>query len=89
VPDHPVALKLLQASGPLAVTSANLSGEVEARDASGVLAGLEGKIEMIVDGGLTPGGLPSTVIDCTSWPAVILRQGPISHEQIFSELDGV
>jgi L-threonylcarbamoyladenylate synthase len=78
MPDHPVALALMRRSGPLAVTSANKSGGENASTAQEVLAQLDGRIELILDGGRTPGGLPSTVVDCTSAELAILRQGPIT-----------
>lgn len=78
MPDHPVALALLRHTGPLAVTSANLSGEPSATTAEEVYAQLKGRIPFILDGGQTPGGRPSTVVDCTGRELVILRQGPIS-----------
>jgi L-threonylcarbamoyladenylate synthase len=82
MPDHPVALKLLRRTGPLAVTSANLSGEPSACSAGEVYAQLSGRIPLILDGGQTPGGKPSTVVDCTGPELVILRQGPISEGQL-------
>jgi L-threonylcarbamoyladenylate synthase len=86
IPDHPAALELLLATGPLAVTSANPSGEAEARDAYQVLDRIGTMIELIIDGGLTPGGLPSTVLDCTAQPPSILRAGPIAENEIESVL---
>jgi L-threonylcarbamoyladenylate synthase len=83
VPDHPVAQQLLRAVGPLAATSANLSGTIEAIEATEVYKQLGGTIELIVDAGVTPGGRPSTVIDCTVKPATILREGPISSDRLF------
>jgi L-threonylcarbamoyladenylate synthase len=82
IPDHPVALALLQAAGPLAVTSANLSGQANTRTAQEVMAQLGGKIDLILDGGETPGGLPSTVVDMTGEAPVVLREGPISASQL-------
>ena len=78
MPDHPLALALMRRTGPLAVTSANRSGAENAVTAQQVYAQLGGRIELILDGGQTPGGLPSTVVDCTGAEAVILRLGPIS-----------
>ncbi len=78
VPDHPVALKLLQLAGPLAVTSANLSGEKSTTTANEVLQQLNGRIHLILDGGSSPGGMPSTVVDCSGTEPVILREGPIT-----------
>jgi L-threonylcarbamoyladenylate synthase len=86
MPDHPLALALLRQSGPLAVTSANLSGGANALTAGEVLAQLEGRIPLILDGGPSPGGSPSTVVDCTGSTLVILRPGPISLEELMQAL---
>lgn len=82
VPDHPVARALLQAAGPMAVTSANLSGQPSPRTAGDVMRQLNGRIPLVLDGGETPGGLSSTVVDCLGTEPVILREGPISLEDI-------
>ena len=82
IPDHPVALALLKATGPLAVTSANISGAENSMTADQVLEQLNGRFHLIIDGGRTPGGVPSTVIDCTTTEIEILRDGPISLKQI-------
>jgi len=86
MPDHPVALALLKRSGPLAVTSANLSGEPDATTAQEVLDQLGGRIPLILDGGRTPGGQPSTVVDCLGEEPVILRAGPLTYEQLVAAL---
>ncbi len=77
-PDHLVAKKLLELTGPLAVTSANRSGEPNSLTAAAVLAQLAGRIDLIIDGGPVPGGVPSTVVDCTTADPTILREGPIT-----------
>lgn len=82
MPDHPFALALLRASGPLAVTSANRSGETSPQTAGDVLAQLDGRVELVLDGGQCPGGVPSTVVDCTGAELRILRQGAILAEEI-------
>ena len=82
IPNHEGARALLRASGPLAVTSANLSGEASPCTAEEVLDQLGGRIDMILDGGRTPGGVPSTVVDCTQEKLAILRGGPINSEEI-------
>ena len=87
IPDHAIALELLKASGPLAVTSANPSGAKEARDSAQVLDSLAGMIDLVVDGGQTPGGYPSTVLDCSLEPPRVLRQGPISLPDILARMD--
>lgn len=82
VPDHPVARALLQAAGPMAVTSANISGEVSPKTVEEVSRQLSGRIPLILDGGETPGGVPSTVVDCLGTEPVILREGPIPLREI-------
>ena len=82
MPDHPVALALLREIGPLAVTSANLSGEDNTTTAEEVHRQLNKRVHLIVDGGKTSGGVPSTVLDCVSTPLSILRQGPITLQSI-------
>ncbi len=82
VPDHRFTRELLRAAGPMAVTSANLSGQPSPCTADEVLGQLTGRIAMILDGGRTPGGVPSTVVDCTREDFVILREGPIKLEEI-------
>jgi L-threonylcarbamoyladenylate synthase len=82
IPNHPVALALMDETGPLAVTSANLSGQDNTTTAQEVMAQLKGRIHLIVDGGQTPGGVPSTVIDCTSKELKILREGPLSAQDL-------
>ena len=86
VPDHPFALKLLAQVGPLAATSANRSGSPDSRTAAEVFAALSGRIELVIDGGETPGGVPSTVVDCTVNPPALLRAGPISIQEIEAAL---
>lgn len=84
MPDNPTALALLRMTGPLAVTSANVSGENNANTAEEVHRQLNGRVHLIVDGGKTPGGVPSTVVDCISACLKVLRQGPISLEDLES-----
>jgi L-threonylcarbamoyladenylate synthase len=82
VPDHPVARKLLSAAGPMAVTSANLSGQDNPLTAEDVHRQLNGRIPLILDGGETPGGVPSTVVNCLGTEPVVLREGPITSKDI-------
>ena len=86
VPDHEVVRALLRLAGPMAVTSANLSGQPSPTSAEEVLAQLDGRLELIIDGGKTPGGIPSTVVDCTGLEIKILREGPISLRELLSAL---
>ncbi len=86
IPDHPVARALLRAAGPMAVTSANISGQASPTDAQEVLRQLNGRIPLIIDGGVTPGGIPSTLVDCLGGEPVLLREGPLTRAQILSVL---
>ncbi|MFH1185257.1 MAG: L-threonylcarbamoyladenylate synthase [Chloroflexota bacterium] len=86
VPDHPVALALLGVSGPLAVSSANLSGNDSPVTAAEALRQLDGRVEIILDGGTTPGGIPSTVADCNGDELVILRPGPLTLQELQAAL---
>ena len=86
VPNQDFARSLLRCAGPLAVTSANLSGRESPRMAEEVLDQLNGRIPLILDGGLTLGGIPSTVVDVTGMEPIIIREGPITLEQIKSIL---
>ena len=75
---HPIAREIARKlGGPLTATSANLSGATECSSAAEVLAQLEGKIDGIVDGGITPGGKGSTIVDATISPVKVLREGVI------------
>jgi L-threonylcarbamoyladenylate synthase len=83
VPDHPVVQALLQElNAPLAATSANLSSHPAPATAGGVLAQLEGRIDLLLDGGRCPGGVASTVLDLTVHPPKVLRAGGIPAAQI-------
>lgn len=82
VPDLALARALLRAAGPMAVTSANASGQPSPTSAEQVLRELDGRIPLILDGGRTPGGIPSTVVDCTKKEPVILRAGPVVLDEI-------
>jgi len=86
VPDHADARALLRAAGPMAVTSANISGGLVSSTAQEVLDQLNGRIPLILDGGSTLGGVPSTVVDCTGDSPTILRGGPISLEALLIAL---
>ncbi|MCG7343900.1 threonylcarbamoyl-AMP synthase [Sporosarcina sp. ACRSL] len=83
MPDHPVALTLLQTlGGPLAAPSANRSGKPSPTEALHVMTDLQGRIPLIVDGGRTGVGVESTVIDMTVDPPAILRPGGVTREMI-------
>jgi len=86
MPDHPVARGLLRATGPMAVTSANISGKDNPETAQEVMSQLNGRVHLVLDGGKTLGGIPSTVVDCTGGEPVILREGPVTLEDIQNTL---
>jgi L-threonylcarbamoyladenylate synthase len=83
MPDHALTLALLRTlDAPLAATSANLSGEPAPDTADGVLAQLEGRIDLLLDGGRCPGGVASTVVDLTVDPPAVLREGAIGLDAL-------
>jgi L-threonylcarbamoyladenylate synthase len=84
-PDHPVALELIRATGPILATSANRSGEPDTLGADDVLiafARQQDELVAVVDGGAVRGGVASTVLDLSVTPARIVREGPITREQL-------
>jgi len=86
IPNHEFARNLLRLAGPLATTSANLSGGANPRTAQEALEQLYGRVELVIDGGEVVGGVPSTVVDCTRAEIVILREGAISAALLFEAL---
>jgi tRNA threonylcarbamoyl adenosine modification protein (Sua5/YciO/YrdC/YwlC family) len=87
VPDHPAPRALAKRLGPLPTTSANVSGEPDARDASEVATRLGVAVALVLDGGPTRGGPASTVVDCTTVRPVIRRVGAIPPAAITAVLD--
>jgi L-threonylcarbamoyladenylate synthase len=86
VPDHKVARALLAAFGkPVVAPSANRSGHVSPTRAEHVLADLDGRIDLILDGGATPVGVESTIIACLGEPAM-LRPGGLTRAAIEATL---
>lgn len=82
MPDHPVALSILERTGPLAVSSANLTGEPAAETADDAEQMLAAKVAVIVDAGPSLGGVPSTIIDATSGTPKLLRLGALSVAEL-------
>ncbi len=77
-PSHAVARGLVRAlGGPLTAPSANPTGALPPRTADGVLAYFPEALDLVLDGGTTPGGAPSTVVDVTVHPPRILRRGAV------------
>jgi L-threonylcarbamoyladenylate synthase len=87
MPAHVLTLALLREVGaPIAATSANLSGTFSPLDAQEALLHLDGKFELILDGGPCPGGVDSTVVDTTGGAVKVLRESAISARDIYQAL---
>ncbi|MDI6703866.1 MAG: L-threonylcarbamoyladenylate synthase [bacterium] len=83
IPNNKVVLSLIkEIDVPLATTSANIHGNPSPTEAHEVLHDLEGKIDLILDGGKTTLGIESTVLDVTTLPPIILREGSISKREL-------
>jgi len=90
IPNHPFVLKLLRELGePLAATSANLSGTPAAVTADEAIANLDGRPALLIDGGkvTVTGGASSTVVSIVGGNTAILRQGPVSLDDIQAVLN--
>jgi L-threonylcarbamoyladenylate synthase len=89
VPDNRIALALIKGTGmPLIGTSANKSGSPSPITADEVKAQIGSKIDYIIDGGTTPLMIESTIVDVTSDPPKIIREGAISRKDIESTISG-
>jgi L-threonylcarbamoyladenylate synthase len=82
VPDNDVALAVLGAVGPMAVTSANTTGEPPATTAAAAQQQLGDAVSVYVDGGAAAGGPASTIVDCTGVDPIVLRPGPITGDEV-------
>jgi L-threonylcarbamoyladenylate synthase len=82
MPQHPVALELLAATGPLAVSSANISGQPPALIAADARSQFEEEVEVYLDGGPSMMGIASTIVDVTTHTPRILRVGAVTLEQL-------
>ncbi|MCK4519004.1 MAG: threonylcarbamoyl-AMP synthase [Candidatus Omnitrophica bacterium] len=89
VPANEIARKLLEECRmPLCVPSANFSGNPASNNSSGVIISFDGLIEVIIDASFAGGGVESTVLDVTSAPYVLLREGAIALGELNKELRG-
>ncbi|MFN2624760.1 MAG: L-threonylcarbamoyladenylate synthase [Mycobacteriales bacterium] len=88
MPMHPVALDLLVETGPLAVSSANRSGEPAPTSAAAAKAQLGTAVAIYLDAGDAGEGTASTIVDCTGAQPRVLREGAISRRQIESVVGG-
>lgn len=86
MPDHELAREILERTGPLAVSSANRTGEPAAIDADDAERMLGGSVEVIVDGGAGENAVPSTIIDATDTRPRLLRAGAIGVEELDATL---
>jgi L-threonylcarbamoyladenylate synthase len=82
MPDHEAALELLSRTGPMAVSSANLSGHPAATTADEAEVMLGDSVRVILDGGQSPDAVPSTIVDCTGPEGRVLRRGAIPVERL-------
>ena len=84
LPDHPVPRRLAALMGPLAASSANISGRPPATNAARVAEALGDQLGLILDDGEVRGGVASTVVDCTSesTPPRVLREGAIAAAEV-------
>lgn len=88
MPLHPVALELLRDVGPMAVSSANRSGQPPATTAGQARDQLGERVPVLLDGGPAGAAVPSTVVDLTADDPVVLREGAVSVAQIGEVLGG-
>jgi L-threonylcarbamoyladenylate synthase len=86
VPADAATIALLERAGPLAVTSANLTGEAPATTADEAEEALGGSVTVVLDGGPSPVGEPSTIVDVTGTNPRILRLGALSARRLESVL---
>ncbi|MFD5620253.1 L-threonylcarbamoyladenylate synthase [Streptomyces yangpuensis] len=82
MPLHPVAIELLTEVGPMAVSSANLSGHPAPEDCDAAREMLGDSVSVYLDGGPTPGIEPSSIVDVTGKVPVLLRAGALSADQL-------
>jgi len=83
MPDHAVALGVLRAFGsPLVCPSANRTGRRAPMSAADVLEDLDGTVDLVLDGGSTDDRTPSTVLDLTTQPARLLREGKLGRAEM-------
>jgi len=87
VPAHDGARRLLTAfAKPIAAPSANPSGQISPSRAEHVVKGLDGKVELVLDGGACENGLESTIVDCTGARALLLRPGGVTRDALAAAL---
>lgn len=89
VPDHEVALELLGRTGPLAVSSANLSGADPAVEAADATAQLGDAVAVYLDAGTAGEQIPSTIVDCTQEVPRVVREGALTLTDLRRIVPGI
>jgi tRNA threonylcarbamoyl adenosine modification protein (Sua5/YciO/YrdC/YwlC family) len=87
MPLHPVALELLREVGPMAVSSANISGRPPASSAAEAQEQLASSVDLYLDGGPSGAPVASTIVDLTGSEPRILREGEITRQQVSEVLE--
>lgn len=87
IPNHPVALKLLEENGPMATTSVNLSGEDPLNDYDEIVNKYTDQVDMIYPNDLKSSKISSTVVNMTTNPYELIREGEISFKDILNFLN--
>ena len=87
MPLHPVAIEVLRAVGPMAVSSANVSGRPPAITCDEALEQLGDSVSVYLDGGRAPKGQPSTIVDITGASPRVLREGAVTTAEVAEVLD--
>lgn len=88
IPNHPVTLSLLRVfPHPLVSTSANISGKPAPQTGDALYRLFKGKVNLIIDAGKSASRIPSTLVDVTTTPPAILREGAITKEEIYKALE--
>ncbi|MFR9725015.1 L-threonylcarbamoyladenylate synthase [Streptomyces sp. MS19] len=82
MPLHPVAIELLKEFGPMAVSSANLTGHAPPQTCDAAREMLGDAVSVYLDGGPTPDAVPSSIVDVTGRVPVLLRAGAVSEEEL-------
>ncbi|MGW2344819.1 L-threonylcarbamoyladenylate synthase [Streptomyces sp. NPDC001661] len=82
MPLHPVAIELLTEVGPMALSSANLTGHPAPEDCDAAQEMLGDSVSVYLDGGPTPGNIPSSIVDVTGKVPVLLREGALTADEL-------
>ena len=88
MPLHPVALELLEKTGPMAVSSANLTGHPAPQDCDAAQEMLGDAVSVYLDGGATPDAVPSSIVDVTGPVPILLREGAVSLDELRKVVPG-